>query len=84
MGRRAKEPAVLVAPVSSKKQLLDLGATCKFLGGISADSLGRIRNDPDERFPQPLQMLGNSPRWSVEQLERYIDRKTRDVEKLSA
>ncbi|HEX8915978.1 MAG TPA: hypothetical protein VF796_26760 [Humisphaera sp.] len=84
MGRKAKDPPVTVAPVSSKKQLLRADAVCQFLGGISRDSLDSIRNDPDERFPAPLQMLGNTPMWSVEQLERYVSRKEKDVGQMSA
>jgi hypothetical protein len=82
MGRRSKTPAVLVAPVSSKKQLMNKAAVCKFLGDISTDSLDHIRNDPDQRFPQPLQLLRNSPLWTVDQLEKYVGRKEREVEML--
>jgi hypothetical protein len=84
MGRKAKDPQKLVAPVSSKKQLLGIDAACAFLGGIHRNSLDRIRNDPDERFPAPLQMLGKTPMWTVEQIERYVDRKAKDVEAISA
>ncbi|HZN68507.1 MAG TPA: hypothetical protein VFB66_24710 [Tepidisphaeraceae bacterium] len=73
-----------ILPVSSKKQLLTAAGVCRFLGGISHDSLGRIRNDPAERFPQPLQILGNTPMWSVEQLERYVARKEKEVESIGA
>lgn len=83
MGRRAKSPRVLVAPVSSKKQLLNRDAVCTFLGGISHDSLDRLRDDKSERFPQPLQMLNQTPLWSVEQLERYIARKEEAAAKLT-
>lgn len=82
MGRRAKNPVQLVAPVSSKKQLLRVAAVCEFLGGISIDSLHRLRSDPAERFPPALQMLGNTPMWSVDQLEKYVARKEREVEGL--
>jgi hypothetical protein len=84
MGRKAKIPQMIVAPVSSKKQLLGIAAVCRFLGGISDDSLAKLRNDPNDRFPHPLQMLGNTPMWSVEQLERYVSRKEKEVEKISA
>lgn len=84
MGRRAKEPYVAVQPVTSKKQLLNAAGVCKFLGGISHDSLGRIRNDAAARFPEPLQILGNTPMWSVEQLERYVARKEKEVESIGA
>lgn len=84
MGRKAKEPLVAVAPVSSKKQLLRSEAVCQFLGGLSHDSLDRLRRDADERFPTPLQMLGNTPMWSVEQLERYVARKEKEVGSISA
>jgi hypothetical protein len=84
MGRRAKEPQVAVLPVSSKKQLLTATGVCTFLGGISHDSLLRLRNDPSERFPQPLQILGGTPLWSVEQLERYVGRKEKEVESIGA
>lgn len=84
MGRRAKVPQQLVAPVSSKKQLLTIEGVRMFMGGISADSLKKLRDDPAERFPQPLQMLGNTPMWSVEQLERFVTRKEKEVERLSA
>ena len=43
MGRKAKNPPVLVAPVSSKKQLLTIEGVRMFLGGISPDSLKRLR-----------------------------------------
>ena len=84
MGRRAKHPIVAVLPVSSKKQLMRIDAVCVFLGGINADTLNKLRNDPDERFPQPLQLLGNTPMWSVEQLERYVVKKEKAVEAISA
>lgn len=84
MGRPAKIQPIVVAPVSSKKQLLDKRAVLAFMGGISHDTLLRIRNDPDERFPQPLQMVGNSPMWTVDQLERYVSRKEKEVSQLSA
>jgi predicted DNA-binding transcriptional regulator AlpA len=80
MGRRKKDPHELVAPVTSKKQLLDITAVCTFLGGIGRDALASLRDDQDERFPKPLQIFGNSPMWSVEQIERYVTRKTEDVE----
>jgi len=83
MGRRSKNLRQSVLPVSSKKQLLNSAATCEFLGGLSTDSLSRIRKDKDERFPQPLQMLGKTPMWSVEQLERYVVRKEKEVEAIS-
>ena len=82
MGRTAKAPLTLVAPVSSKKQTLSQSAVCAFLGGISTDSLYKLRNDPAERFPKPLQLLSNTPMWSVEQLERYVARKEKEVEGL--
>ena len=84
MGRRSTAPGVIVAPISSKKQLLSRTAACAFLGGISPDSLDRLRNNPEERFPQPLQMLGQSPMWTVDQLERYVARKEKQVDSLSA
>lgn len=84
MGRRAKQPKILVAPVSSKRQLLGREAVCTFLGGISEDSLQRIRNEKAERFPSPLQMLGQTPMWSVEQLERWVGQKMKEVDQLTA
>lgn len=84
MGRKSKEPPVIVAPVSSKKQLMTIDAVCLFLGGMSHDTLRLIRDDAAEGFPKPLQMTGNTPRWSVEQIERYIDKKTKAVSQLSA
>jgi predicted DNA-binding transcriptional regulator AlpA len=83
MGRRAKEPYAAVAPVSSRKQLMDGEAVRKFLGGISSASFDRIRNDPGQRFPPPVQILGNKLLWTLEQLERYVDRKVKEVEALS-
>jgi hypothetical protein len=83
MGRKAKE-SVVVLPVSSKKQLMRKDAVRKFLGGISDDSLDRMRADPAERFPQPIQMMGNTPMWSVEQAERYVARKEKEVEAIGA
>lgn len=74
----------IVAPVSSKQQLLRAEAVCAFLGGISVKSLYRLREDKAEGFPAPIQMLGNTPMWTVEQLERYIARKQREVEALNA
>ena len=84
MGRKAKAPTTIVAPISSSKRLMRIEAVCTFLGGIDADSFLKIRNDPDERFPKPLQMLGNTPMWSVDQVERYVERKQLEVEKQSA
>lgn len=84
MGRSSKVPQVIVAPVSSKKQLLDKKAVCQFMAGISIDTLDKLRNEPGSRFPQPLQIFGGTPTWSVEQIERYIARNEKDVEKLSA
>ena len=84
MGRRAKNPVQMVAPVASKKQLLRIEGVCQFLGGISGDSLQKLRDDAGERFPQPLQMLASTPMWSVEQLERYVARKEQDVSKLAS
>lgn len=82
MGRRAKNPPIVVAPVRSKKQLLGIRDVCTFLGGISADSLNTLRRDG--RFPQPLQLLNKTPMWSVEQLERYVGRKEKEVERITA
>lgn len=84
MGRSAKSPPISVAPVSSKKQLMGVNAVCLFLGGISAESLLRMRNDPCERFPHPLQMLGRTPMWTVEQMERYVTKKESEVSQISA
>lgn len=84
MGRRSKFVRQAVSPVSSKKQTLMIAGVCEFLGGISADSLAKLRSDPAERFPRPLQMLGNTPMWTVEQLERYVARKEKEVEAIAS
>lgn len=84
MGRRRKEPFIAVLPVSSKKQLLRIEGVCNFLGGISADVLADLRDKKGEGFPAPIQMLGTTPMWTVEQLELYVNRKVKEVEALSA
>ena len=84
MGRRAKVPVVTVLPVSSKKQLLQIEAVCQFLGGISRGSLENIRNDKDLHFPKPLQILGQTPLWSLDQIERFIARNEKQLENLVA
>lgn len=84
MGRRSKTIQTPVLPVSSKKQLLRIEGVCTFLGNISPDALDKLRNDPEKRFPKPLQILGTTPMWSVEQLERYVAREEKLVEALSA
>lgn len=82
MSRPKRDPAPLIAPVASKKQLLNVDATCTFLGGMSVDSLANLRADKAERFPPPVQILTN-PMWSVEALEQYVARKEREVSKLA-
>jgi hypothetical protein len=84
MGRKRKEPFISVMPVSSKKQLLRIEGVCNFLGGISADVLADLRGKEGEGFPAPIQMLGSTPMWTVEQIERYVSRKEKEVESLSA
>ena len=84
MGRRSKNPMQLITPVSSKKQLLNMEAVRAFLGGISEDSLQRLRNDPEANFPKPLQIFAQTPVWSVEQIERFIARQEKVVEAISA
>lgn len=82
MGRRMKNPPLTILPVSSKKQLLKMDKVCEFLGGISHETLSRLRNDPAERFPPALQIFSQMPLWSVDQLERYVARKEKEVEGL--
>lgn len=82
MSRRAKNPNPVVAPVSSKKQLLDRKAVCQFLGGIGEDLLDEIRNDASRGFPPALQCVGKRPMWSVDQLEKFVARGEKEVEHL--
>lgn len=84
MGRRQKNPPIIVNPITSKKQLMNIEAVRNFLGGMSEDAFKKLRDDTSERFPKPLQITGSSPMWSVEQVERYVAKKEKDSEKLSA
>ena len=80
-----KAPRLPKPPVEiphSGKQLLDIKRTCAFLC-MDRESLRTIRNDPDERFPQPLQILRDKPMWPLEELERYVERKQREVQSLN-
>lgn len=83
MGRAAKKPPVEVSSISSKKQLLTVTDVCRFLGNITAMSLHRLRNDKQKGFPQPLQAFA-SPRWTLDQIERWVAREEKYAESMSS
>lgn len=79
MGRSAKEAVVLPA---SDRRLLDTKQSCAFLA-ISHDTLARLRADPAERFPHPLQITQGKQHWAQADLEAWVDRKRKQRDALN-
>jgi predicted DNA-binding transcriptional regulator AlpA len=70
------KPVTTVAPVVHDGQLvLDVPATCKFLGGISVKLLTTLRGDPAEKFPNPVRIGGREIFFAVDDLVAYVARK---------
>jgi predicted DNA-binding transcriptional regulator AlpA len=60
--------------ISSGKKLLDTARLCDFLS-ISDDSIATLRADPDEAFPEPVEIVKGKLHWALEDVERYVERK---------
>lgn len=69
-------PVQTIVPIVHEGQLvLNLPSTLKFLGGISEKLLSKIRNDPTERFPEPIRIGGRDIFFAVDDLVAYVARK---------
>lgn len=65
--------------IQSGKRLLDKERLCDFLS-IGEASLDRLMADPDENFPPSIGILQGKRHWTLESIERYVEKKARKAQ----